>query len=278
MDISKTLDGKITGGHMLARAMAEKGITKVFRAETDFVGTLTRTQLNGPDDIPALQALQAQVQLIPLSRFAGTKPPRPAATVNWPAWDAAQAEGIGLIGYLNALLPFMPTVPSEQGMMTRFARIGIGPGRPFDPKQLTPATRSAIEAGVTAASANLRTKALAQSSSKGFFGTRDELGSDYLTYRAMGAMLGIYGNSSAEALYASQQTGPDGKLLATGHADGAVAVWDVESGEAVAKHARAHFAPVTALDWSVTPAWCAARIDHDDDRWRCSSNNKNKKY
>ena len=66
---------------------------------------------------------------------------------------------------------------------------------------------------LAAAATNLRSKALAQSSSKGFFGTRAELGSDYLTYRAMGAMLGIYGNSSAEALYASQQTGPDGKVL-----------------------------------------------------------------
>lgn len=168
-----------------------KGITKVFRAETDFVGTLTRTQLNGPDDIPALQA---QYQLIPLSRFTGTKPPRPAPPVTWPAWDAAKAEGIGFIGYLNALLPFMPTVPPERGMMTPFARIGI-------------------EAGVASAATNLRTKALAQNSSKGFFGSRDELGADYLTYRAMGAMLGIYGNSSAEAFYATQQTGPDDKVL-----------------------------------------------------------------
>ena len=190
-----------------------KGITKVFRAETDFVGTLTRTQLNGPNDIPALQALQATYQLILLSRFTGTKPPRPAPPVNWPAWDPAKAEGIGFIGYLNALLPFMPTVSSERATMARFSRIGIGPGRPFDPNRLDPATQSAIEAGVAMASANLRSKALAQSSSKGFFGTREELGSDYLTYRAMGAMLGIYGNSSAEALYASQQTGPDGKLL-----------------------------------------------------------------
>jgi hypothetical protein len=190
-----------------------KGITKVFRAETDFVGTLTRTQLNGPDDIPALQALKATYQLIPLSRFTGTKPPRPAPPVNWPAWDPAKAEGIGFIGYLNALLPFMPTVSSERATMARFSRIGIGPGRPFDPNRLDPATQSAIEAGVAMASANLRSKALAQSSSKGFFGTREDLGSDYLTYRAMGAMLGIYGNSSAEALYASQQTGPDGKLL-----------------------------------------------------------------
>ena len=128
-----------------------KGITRVFRSETDFIGTLTRTQLNGPADIPALQALQAQYLLPPLSRFVGTPAPPPAPPVNWPAWDAGKAEGIGFITYLNALLPFMPTVPSERGMMERFGRIGIGPGRPFDPSRLDPSIRAAMEQGVASA-------------------------------------------------------------------------------------------------------------------------------
>ena len=190
-----------------------KGITKVFRAETDFVGTLTRTQLNGPADLPALQALQAQYTLTPLSRFAGMPTPPPAPAVAWPAWDPSKAEGIGFIGYLNALLPFMPTVPSERALMARFARIGIGPGVPFDPAKLSPSLRTALEDGVASAAKELKAKALTQSSSQGFFGTRQELGPDYLTFRSMGALLGIYGNSSEEAIYASQQTGPDGKVL-----------------------------------------------------------------
>ena len=190
-----------------------QGITKVFRAETDFIGTLTRTQLNGPADIPALQALQAEYTLTPLSRFSGTAAPPAAPPVAWPAWDATQAEGIGFIGYLNALLPFMPTVPSEREMMVRFARIGIGPGVPFDPARLDPTLRTAIEEGVASAAAELKAKALTQTSSQGFFGTREELGPDYLTFRSMGALLGIYGNSSEEAFYASQQTGPDGTVL-----------------------------------------------------------------
>jgi hypothetical protein len=190
-----------------------QGITKVFRAETDFVGTLTRTQLNGPDDIPALQDLQSRYRLIPLSRFNGNQPPKPAPPINWPAWDAQKAEGIGFIGYLNALLPYMPTVPSERAMLERFSRIGIGPGRPFAPERLDPAIRAAVEQGAADAALSLRDQALQQKSSKGFFGTREQLGADYLRYRSMGAMLGIYGNSSEEAFYASQQTGPDGKVL-----------------------------------------------------------------
>ncbi len=195
------------------RGAVPPGITGVFRAETDFVGTLTRTQLNGPGDVAALQAIQAQFRLIPLSSYSRTTPPPAAPPVAWPAWDGKAAEGIGFIGYLNALLPFMPTVPSEQAMRARFARIGIGAGRSFDPARLDPATRAALEAGVADAAQALKTKALAQTSSRGFFGTRKELGPDYLTFRSMGAMLGIYGNSDAEAVYASQQTGPDGQVL-----------------------------------------------------------------
>lgn len=131
----------------------------------------------------------------------------------WPAWDASKAEGIGFIGYLNALLPFMPTVPSERAMMTRFARIGIGPGVPFDPARLNPSIRSAMEEGGASAAKDLNAKALTQTSSQGFFGTRQELGADCLTFRSMGALLGIYGNSGEEAIDASQQTGPDGKVL-----------------------------------------------------------------
>lgn len=209
--------GRGAGTYLFAgphwKGTVPKGITKVFRAETEFVGTLTRTQLNGPDDIPALKAIQTQYVLTPLSRFTGQPAPPPAPAVAWPAWDASTAEGIGFITYLNALLPFMPAVPSERAMRARFARIGIGPGLPFDPTRLDPKLRTALEEGVAEASQELKAKAQQQTSSQGFFGSREELGPEYISYRSMGSMLGIYGNSSEEAFYATQQTGPDGNVL-----------------------------------------------------------------
>lgn len=209
--------GRGAGTYLFAgpnwKGTVPKGITRVFRAETDFVGTLTRTQLNGPDDIPALKAIQGQYVLTPLSRFTGQPEPPAAPAVAWPAWNASKAEGIGFITYLNALLPFMPAVPSERAMRARFARIGIGPGLPFDPARLDPKLRTALEEGVAEASQELKAKAQQQTSSQGFFGSRQQLGADYLTFRSMGAMLGIYGNSSEEAFYATQQTGPDGQVL-----------------------------------------------------------------
>lgn len=209
--------GRAAGNYLFAgprwKGEVPSGITGVFRAETEIVGTLTRTQLDGADDIPALQALQAQYRITPLSTFTGKPAPAPLAPIVLPPWDKDKAEGIGFIGYLNAMLPYMPTVPSEQAQFERFSRIGIGAGRSFNPNALSPETRAAIESGVQAAKKELTETALAQKDSKLLFGTREQLGSDYVMRRSLGAMLGIYGNTKEEAVYGSQQTSSDGKVL-----------------------------------------------------------------
>jgi len=189
------------------------GIAKVFRAETRIIGTLTRTAVSGADDIPAMKAVQAQYLLQPLSAFAGTAAPTLAAMPEWPVWDEAKAKGLGFIGYLNILLPFMPVVPSEAAMFERFAKIGIGAGRAFDDAALDGAVRDAMLAGVAEAAAAFQAKAAKETSSAALFGTRAELGPDYIYSRSCGAALGILGNTKEEAVYASQQTESDGTML-----------------------------------------------------------------
>lgn len=209
--------GREAGTYLFAgpRWMGEipKGISKVFDAETEFVGTLTRTQLMGPDDMAAMQAVQDGYRLTPLSQFIGEPAPAPAPTIAWPAWEAARAEGLDFIAYLNVLLSFMPVQASEQDMFARFARIGIGPGRAFDASALPPKTRAAMEAGIAEASTALKEGALQQKDSRALFGTRTDLGADCITKRNYGAMLGIYGNTKEEAVYGSQQTDSEGKVL-----------------------------------------------------------------
>jgi len=209
--------GRESGNYLFAgpnwKGEVPPGIARVYRAETEIVGTLTRTQLDGPADIPTLQALQAQYRLIPLSQYAGSPKPPAAPPLNMPPWDKDKAEGIGFIGYLNAMLPLMPTVPSEKAAMERFAKIGIAPGKPFDPARLSPELRTAIEQGVQDATKQLTETAAVQKDSKKLFGTREQLGNDYVMNRSLGAMLGIYGNTKEEAVYASQQTDPEGKVL-----------------------------------------------------------------
>jgi hypothetical protein len=152
--------GREAGNYLFAgprwNGTAPAGITKVFIAETEFVGTLTRTQLFGPDDVAAMQAVQAAYKLTPLSQFTGAPAPAAAPAIEWPVWDAARGEGIEFIAYLNAILPFMPIVPAEQEMLALFARIGIGPGKPFDANALPPEIHAAIATGIAEAAKTLK--------------------------------------------------------------------------------------------------------------------------
>lgn len=178
-----------------------KGINKVIQAETEIVGILGRTSLDGERDVPNVVAIQKEYKLTPLSAFLGTPAPNPAPTVDFPPYDAAKAISHDFIGYINFLLQFaQPTVPSEKDLMARFARIGIAPGAPWDASKVDPKTLAAIDQGVTEAKSEMAQVAKTTLSSNGLFGSREFLGDNYMT-RAMGAEKGLYGNSLEEAWY-----------------------------------------------------------------------------
>ena len=78
-------------------------------------------------------------------------------------------------------------------------------GRTFDSDSLSPEMQTAVEDGMADAWAELDTFKkdkidTGQVTSAQLFGTRQDLGGNYL-YRMAGAVLGIYGNTAAEAIY-----------------------------------------------------------------------------
>jgi hypothetical protein len=90
------------------------------------------------------------------------------------------------------MLQFAPTVPSEEKMMERFAKIGIKAGREFDAASLDPKTRTAIEAGIKAANEQINQRKAKVTSSVGLFGTPEQMRKfpdDYLR-RAVAANVG----------------------------------------------------------------------------------------
>ena len=190
-----------------------KGITKVIRAETDFIGTLTRTSWTGPEETEVLKAIQAQYRLMPLSEFAGTKPPPPAPTLAFPAWDEARAASPDFITYLNFMLQFCPMPDAEKAMRERFAKIGIGAGRAFDAATLDPETKAALVAGIEDGKKRIDERIAATKSSADIFGTREFLGEDFAMKRAVAAAMGIYGNSKEEAYYTPYVADADGQTL-----------------------------------------------------------------
>jgi hypothetical protein len=188
------------------RGATPKGIKKVFRCETELAIPTYRTQLFNPGDIETVKKVQAGYKVQPLSAFLGQPAPKSAPAIDFikPLTPAEEKTSPQFFNILNFVLQFCPTVPSEQALMARFAKIGIGAGKSFDASKLSPEMKTAIEQGMAdawAAFAVLKKDFEERKLSSGdVFGSRAYLKGNYL-YRMGAAVLGIYGNSKQEAMY-----------------------------------------------------------------------------
>lgn len=122
-----------------------------------------------------------------------------------------------LFSYLNFLLQFAPTHPSETELMARFAQLGIGAGKPFDIATFPPEIQQAIADGITDFwqqdfAGIMQRVNTGELTSADVFGTREFLQNNYL-YRFLAAKLGIYGNSRDEAIYQPYFVDADGNKL-----------------------------------------------------------------
>lgn len=221
------------------------GIAEVFQVETALAGAIFRTQLFGPDDLENVRQIQAGYRAQPLSEFAGQPAPAAVPPLEFPTplSVADQRTSLEFFNLLSFVLTFCPTHPSEQELMARFARIGVGSGKHLDVAALSPEIRAALEAGMADAWTELdeftRTKAATGQVTAGdMFGTREFLQNNYL-YRYAAAVLGIYGNSKAEAMYPVYRTDADGNAL-----DGATSRY-------ILRFAPGQVPPVNAF-WSLT--------------------------
>lgn len=241
--------GSNGGRYLLAgptwRGTVPAGIDKVIRSETQLAWILYRTQVFSPADIDDARAVQAGYRVQTLSQYAGAPAPKAAPAIDWmtPLPPERQRTSAAFFRLLNFTLGFAPTHPSERTMMQRFARIGVGPGKPFDAAKLSPATREALEAGMRDAWQEFdRFKAARidtlQVTSGDLFGSREFLKNDWMR-RMAGTVLGIYGNSREEAMYPGY------------FADGAGAPLDASKARYTLRFAPGQLPPVDAF-WSVT--------------------------
>lgn len=214
--------GSDAGNYVLAgpgwQGKVPEGIKSVIRSETELAFVLYRTQLFGDDDLEAVKKIQAQYTVQPLSRFTGSKPPQtPTVKFLPPLTAEAQKTSPEFFGILNFILQFAPTHPGETALMERFAKVGIGAGKPFDVTTLSPEQRQAAEKGMAEAwkdFAQYKAEVIdtGKKSSADGFGTREFLANDYMI-RMASAVLGIYGNSKEEANYPAYFTDSEGKPL-----------------------------------------------------------------
>jgi hypothetical protein len=222
-----------------------KGVKRVIRSETEFVFAIYRTQLFNPGDLDNVKKVQAGYKAQPLSAFLGQPAPTAAPAIDFitPLTPETQKTSLEFFQILNFILRFCPTVPSETALMERFSKIGVGAGKSFDANILTPEVKHAIEQGVADAWKEFgdfkRTEIDSGKVTSGdILGTRAFLKNNYL-YRMSAAILGIFGNSKAEAMYPIYTVDAAGEKL------------DAAKHRYTLRFAPGQLPPVNAF-WSVT--------------------------
>lgn len=219
------------------------GITKVIRCETEIASAQFRTQLFNPADLDNVKKIQEQYVVKSLSAFLGQPAPKTVPAIDFPKplTPVTQKTSLDFYALLNFYLQFCPTHPSEQALMDRFAKIGVGAGQTFDVSQLSPEMKQAIEAGMADAWAEFKDLVgwinKGEVTSGDAFGTREYLKNNYL-YRLAAAVIGIYGLSKEEAIYPTYFVDGDGQKL-----DGA--------NRYTLRFAKGQLPPVTSF-WSLT--------------------------
>jgi len=219
------------------------GIKKVFHSTTQLSVAAYRTQLFNPEDMPNVERVQAGYKVQPLSAYLKQPAPPPAPAIGFPKSDPELVKA-DFFEYLDFALQFAPAGPEERVIREKLARIGVGPGKTFNFKDLPITHKLEIGLGMKDGEEKVD-KYLAAGFKEvngwkigSMFGDRIFFSGDWLK-RAAAAKGGIYGNDAAEATY------PYTKALANGEAlDGSKHSYTLT-------FAAGQYPPVEAF-WSVT--------------------------
>jgi len=219
------------------------GIKKVFRSGSQFAVAGCRTQLFGPADMPNVVKVQAGYKAQPLSAYLKQPAPPAAPLVKFPKIDKEMVK-TNFFDYLDFMLQFAPPGPEEKEIRAKLARIGIGPGKTFDFKDLSLEHKLEVGLGMKDGEAKIEQYLLTGEKIingwkvGSYFGDRAFFNGNWLL-RAAGAKAGIYGNDAIEATYPMTKTLANGEEL------------DASKHNYTLTFARDQFPPVNAF-WSVT--------------------------
>lgn len=193
------------------------GIKKVFASSTRFSLAAVRTQLFNPADMPNVEKVQAGYKAQPLSAYLKQPAPPAAPAIDFPKADAELVKK-NFFEYLDFALQFAPAGPEERVIREKLARIGVGPGKTFNFKDLT--LKHKLEIGLGMKDGEKKVEKYIADGFKNIngwkvgslFGDRLFYSGDWLK-RAAAAKSGIYGNDAAEAVYPNTKTLANSEVL-----------------------------------------------------------------
>jgi hypothetical protein len=198
---------------------------KQIKCATRYMVILGRTYSDGTDpDYAAVNALQAQYKIVPLSAYgkpytyqAPPVDPNPGYSMT----DGPQTVILGMdtSTYFNMLTRLMgssaPPAPEDGPMLARMAKIGLVPGQRFDMAKLAPSVQEGLKNLGTAALARIEAnKGNMGGMANGWVITKDlgVYGTNYMK-RAVVAAFGWPANLSHDAVYPYTEVDSAGQKL-----------------------------------------------------------------
>ncbi len=213
--------GSEAGDYMVVgpdwKGEAPAGVKRVFRSSTQFSAAAYRTQLFNAEDMDNVKKVQAGYRVRTLSRYLNQPPPAAAPTIDFPKIDKELVK-TNFFEYLDFAMQFAPALPNETDIRAQLARIGIGPGKTVNFKDLSLEQKAEIVLGMKEGERKIA-EAIA-SVGVNVNGWRvSSAGGDSAFYngnwlqRAAVAKAGIYANDAEEAMYPLTRIDSDGQAL-----------------------------------------------------------------
>jgi hypothetical protein len=185
-----------------------KGVKRVIQGDSEFLGTLTRTQLFDPSDLPNVKKIQQEYKLQQLSAFLGKSAPKAAPAVQWKPWKEGLETTPEFWDYVNFLLPFTTPNPQDKSVLNKMAKIGLGANATKPSADI----QAAMQQGMKDALAELKKATTTFKDPSLFFRSRKDSNKDYFN-RALGVMVGIFGNVKKVSVYFAVPKDDQGELF-----------------------------------------------------------------
>ena len=198
-----------------------EGVTEV-QSPTNMVWILGRTQANGVADFDAVNTIQEQYTLTPLSSFGESyQPPQNVdvdSTIDMstpPLTKTEQADVNIFFDRMAMLMKVNPAASEDADLIAKFTKIGLIPGEGFDLSSLDPKIVDAIELGAKEGLEKIKSNRANVGIEENGWKKALDLGSYGTNYllRATTAFFGLGANLAEDAIYPMAYVDSNGDLL-----------------------------------------------------------------
>ncbi len=203
------------------KGTAPSDIKQTFRSPTRYAWVLGQTQANGPDDFAAVNAIQAEYKLTPLSAWG--KPYTPSSNVSVdskvdlktiPPDQVARMDAGTFLNRLALAMKDNPPYAEDGPALEKLKKLGIEPGKPFDITKVDPEIARGLNKAVKEVQIKLAEDVTKIKNVNGWMQPHDlgRYGTDYNT-RAGIAYLGLGADQQEDTIYPTAYVDGDGNSL-----------------------------------------------------------------